>query len=216
MKIVLALLLLVLPWRLRRLVLQACFGYDLDPQSSVGFSIVLAKKVVLKDRSRIGHLTVIRGLDELRLSTNSRIGNLNWITGFPSSADGSGRRSALLIEEHAAITHRHLLDCSDSVVIGKFSTVAGWNSQFITHSIDLNIARQTAKPIRIGKYCFVGSRSILVKGAELPDYSVLAAGGVLTEKFTESYCIYGGVPARKVGELPEEAKYFGRNVGYIN
>lgn len=197
-------------------MLQACFGYELDPKSRIGFSIILAKTVTLREGSRIGHLTIIRGLDELRLGTNGRIGNLNWITGFSSSGDGSGRRSQLLVEEHAAITHRHLLDCSDSIVIGKFSTVAGWSSQFITHSIDLNLARQTAKPIRVGDYCFVGSRSILLKGAELPDYSVLAAGGVLTEKFLENYSIYGGVPARKVGEMPEEAEYFHRKVGYVS
>lgn len=216
MRIIVAFLLLVLPWRLRRLALKACFGYEIDPQSRIGYSIVLAKRVVLKERSRIGHLTIIRGLDTLYLSTNSRVGNLNWITGYPSSDDGSGRRSELIIEEHAALTHRHLLDCSDSVTIGKFSTVAGWNSQFITHSIDLSISRQTAKPIRIGMYCFVGSRSTLIKGAELPDYSVLGAGAVLTEKFTETYCIYGGVPAKKVGKLPEETKYFRREVGYVN
>ncbi|WP_036026542.1 acyltransferase [Bradyrhizobium yuanmingense] len=216
MQIFLAVLLLVLPWRARRSILQFCFGYEIDPEARIGFSVVIAKRVVLKEHSRIGHLTIIRGLDEIYLSSNSRIGNLNWITGYPSSADSSGRRSALIIQEHAAVTHRHLIDCSDTITIGKFSTVAGWNSQFITHSIDLSISRQTAKPIRIGSYCFVGSRAVLIKGAELPDYSVLGAGAVLTERFTESFCIYGGVPAKKVGELPAETQYFRRKVGYVN
>lgn len=216
MSIVASLLFLLLPWRLRRLALQAYFGYEIDPQASVGLSIILARKVVLRNRSRIGHLTIVKGLDELSLGQNGRLGNLNWVTGYSSSNESGDRYSALLIGDHAAVTHRHLLDCADKISIGDFSTVAGWNTQFITHSIDLRISRQTAMPIRIGKYCFIGSRSILLKGAELPDYSVLGAGGVLTDKFEEEFCIYGGVPARKVGVVSGDFEYFRRKVGFVN
>ncbi|MCK1550847.1 acyltransferase [Bradyrhizobium sp. 177] len=216
MKLLASLLILLLPWRLRRLVLQSLFGYEIDPQATVGFSIILAKKVVLRDRSRIGHLTFVKGLDELSLGRSGRLGNLNWITGYSSSNESTGRYSALFIGDHAAVTHRHLLDCADRISIGNYSTVAGWNTQFITHSIDLRVSRQTSMPIRVGKYCFVGSRSLLLKGAELPDYSILGAGAVLTEKLTEEFCIYGGVPARKVGVARDDLEYFRREVGFVD
>jgi carbonic anhydrase/acetyltransferase-like protein (isoleucine patch superfamily) len=215
MQIFFSLLMLILPWRFRRAILRSCFGYEISPRASVGYSLILAKKVVLGPNSRIGHLTVVRGLDELSLGTNSRLGNLNWVSGYPSTGSSDPRRSILTIEENAAITHRHLLDCADRITIGKFSTVAGWNSQFITHSIELDISRQTSEPIRIGDYCFIGSRATVLKGTNLPNNCVLAAGAVLTRKFSEDYCIYGGVPAMKVGKLSDALEYFHRRVGYV-
>jgi carbonic anhydrase/acetyltransferase-like protein (isoleucine patch superfamily) len=208
-------LLLLLPWPLRRAALSLCFGYKIDPSARIGLSIVLAKTVTMGPNSRIGHLTVIRGLDELSLGKRARLGNLNWVSGYSSSDMNDPRRSALRIEEDAAITHRHLLDCADSITIGKFSTIAGWHSQFITHSIELDISRQTSKPIIIGDYCFVGSRATILKGAELPNNCLLGAGAVLNGKFTEPFCIYGGVPARKVGDLPDTLAYFHREIGYV-
>src|SRR3546814_16448276 len=66
------------------------------------------------------------------------------------------RKSALIMHEHSGITRKHLLDCSDTIEIGKFSLVAGWRSQILTHSPDFEKNCQMCLPTVIGSYYFIG------------------------------------------------------------
>src|SRR3546814_16188155 len=77
------------------------------------------------------------------------------------------RKSALIMHEHSGITRKHLLDCSDTIEIGKFSLVAGWRSQILTHSPDFEKNRQMclqtvigrSEERRVGKECVSTCRS---------------------------------------------------------
>ena len=171
--------------------------------------------------ARIGNLTLCKGISLLKMSENSSIGNLNWITGFPAddhsffTAD-VGRRPELILGAHAAVTTRHFIDCTNSVRIGKFTTFAGARSQMLTHSIDLFESRQSSKPITIGEYCFVGTGCVLLSGSALPDYSVLGASSVLNKNYTDPYFLYAGNPAKPVKQLPREMAYFTRPTGFVH
>jgi acetyltransferase-like isoleucine patch superfamily enzyme len=213
-------LLWLAPWPLRRALLSIFYGYNIDKSARLGFCVILSKSVELGPNSRIGHLTLIKGLDELRLGSASLIGRLNWITGRAASnreffTGDITRRSALIVEDHAAITHRHLIDCSATVHVGAFATVAGWRSQILTHSIDVTESRQSASPVSIGAYSFVGTSVTILKGAVLPARSVLAAGSVLAEPQQHELTLYGGVPARPLRDLDPALAYFQRSVGFV-
>jgi acetyltransferase-like isoleucine patch superfamily enzyme len=202
-------------------MLERVYGYSLDPTARIGLSLILCRKLVMRAGSRIGSLNIIKGLDLLGLGIHGRIGNLNWITGFPSGnsdffAKDLNRNPSLIIGEHAALTNRHLIDCTDTVEIGDFSTVAGWRSQIITHGIDIRQGRQSATRVTIGRYCFVGTGAVILKGGGLPDYSVLGAGSVLTKAFTEEYTLYVGNPALPVRQLDRGAAYFTRSIGFVH
>jgi acetyltransferase-like isoleucine patch superfamily enzyme len=59
-----------------------------------------------------------------------------------------------------------------------------------------------AKPIKIGRNCFIGCNTIILKGTELGDGCVVGAGAVVSGKFEPDSVIVGN-PARcirKVGE----------------
>jgi acetyltransferase-like isoleucine patch superfamily enzyme len=209
-----------LPWVLRRLVLNKILGFEIDPSASIGYSILDVKTLKMSEGSRIGHLTYAKGLAEIRLDKFSRIGNLNWITGFPSGdrrafVTDIDRNPALSIGMHSAITHRHLIDCTDEVRIGTHSTIAGWRTQILTHGIDLTLSRQTSQPIDIGSYCFVGTGAILLKGSRLPNRSVLSAGSVLLTRESEECALYSGVPAQKVRNFSPDSAYFRRQEGFV-
>jgi acetyltransferase-like isoleucine patch superfamily enzyme len=211
----------LLPWIAKRWILQIFFGYKIDPTARIGMSWVFPKFLIMEANSKIGNLTVCKSLDLIHLQDSAFIGNGNWITGLPSSpieffGDRNERKPQLIVGKHSAITSRHFIDCSDSVTIGIFSTIAGFNSQILSHSINLEMCKQTAAPVTIGDYCFVGTNCVLLQDSVLPDYSVLGAKSLLNKKYLKSYILYAGVPARAVKCLPQEYLYFSRTTGYVN
>ncbi len=221
MKTLLLALTVLLPWSWRRRVLQRWLGYELDPTSRIGLSWVFPQRLILGAHARIGHLTVCKNLDLVHLREHAFIGNLAWITGFPLGpsphyAHQPERRPELLVGAHAAITHRHLIDCTNTVSIGAFTTLAGFQTQILTHSIDLAVCRQSSAPVTIGEHCFIGTNCVLLGGAVLPDRCVLGAKSLLNKAYSESGQLYGGVPARPLRSLPiEENAYFRRDTGFV-
>jgi acetyltransferase-like isoleucine patch superfamily enzyme len=211
---------LLLPWALRRVLLEKLFGYSIHPSSRIGFAWVLPRKLIMEEGSRIGHLTFCKNINLLHLGAHAMIGQLNWITGFPSGpslhfAHQPDRRPELIVENHAAITSRHFIDCTAQVRIGAFATVGGFRSQLLTHSIDFARNRQTAEPIDIGEYCFTGTNSVVLGGGTLPHHSILGAQSLLNKKWDEAYRLYAGVPAKPVKELSAEMEYFRRTEGFV-
>jgi acetyltransferase-like isoleucine patch superfamily enzyme len=216
-----ALILMLFPWPIRRRLLMILHGYKIHPTARIGFSLIFPDHLEMGAGARISSFTVCKGLSLLRMGEHSRIGNLNWITGFPAAdntffKDDPGRRPELVMGEHSSITNRHLIDCTNAVRIGRFTTFAGFRSQILTHSIDLYRCCQSSKPVTIGDYCFVGTGSVLLGGSRLPDYSVLGASSLLNKPYLQTHQLYAGNPAKPVKPLPQEMAYFQRTVGYVH
>jgi acetyltransferase-like isoleucine patch superfamily enzyme len=211
---------ILLPWPARRSILEKQFGYSIHPTSRIGLAWICPRRLIMEENSRIGHFTVCKNIDLLHLGAHAIIGQLNWITGFPSGnsrhfAHQTDRHPELILEAHAGISSRHLIDCTARVRIGAFATVAGFRSQLVTHSIDLPAGRQSSEPIEIGEYSFVGTEAVILGGSSLPHHSVLAAKSLLNKKWDEPYRLYGGVPAKPLKELPRDMEYFRRIEGFV-
>lgn len=56
------------------------------------------------------------------------------------------------------------------------------------------------RPIKIGKNCFIGCNSIILKGTELGDGCVVGAGAVVSGKY-EDNCVIAGNPAKVIKKL---------------
>jgi acetyltransferase-like isoleucine patch superfamily enzyme len=209
------------PWPLKRLLLTRFFGYQLHPTARIGLSWVFPKMLFMDAGSRITHLCVVIHLDEVVMGACSIIDRGNWITGFPSGTESIhfahqvGRSSRLALGVHSAITKDHHIDCTNTVEIGTHTTVAGYRSQLLTHSIDLQESRQHSEPIKIGDYCLVGTDVVILGGAQLPSHCVLGAKSLLNKTFEEEWCLYAGVPAAKKSEISRGAKYFRRKTGFV-
>jgi acetyltransferase-like isoleucine patch superfamily enzyme len=228
MKKVLYLLSLVLPWRARLWLLSRVWHYEIHPTARIGLSWIMPVRLILGPHASIGHFTLCKGVSLLHMGTYASIGNGNWITGYPENdsegqhSSGPGhfahqpeRRPQLIVEEHAAITNRHIIDCTSTVRVGRFATVAGFNSQILTHSIDLEQSRQSSAPITIGEYCFVGTNVVILGDSVLPPYCVLGAKSLLNKRYEKPYRLYAGVPSREVRELDPDLKYFQRPEGFV-
>jgi acetyltransferase-like isoleucine patch superfamily enzyme len=112
------------------------------------------------------------------------------------------------MEDGAGITSRHLIDCTNSVTLGKFAVIGGFRCQVMTHSVEMVEGRQSSAPISIGPYSLVSTACVMLGGSSLPAYSVLAACSLANKPLTETHTVYGGVPARPVKKLPEERRLF--------
>lgn len=90
------------------------------------------------------------------------------------------------------------------VSIGEFSMLAN-NVSIIggDHRYDIIgkpvilTGRDIIKETIIGSDCWLGAHSIIMSGVHIADGCIIAAGAIVT-KDTDPYCIYGGVPAKKI------------------
>jgi acetyltransferase-like isoleucine patch superfamily enzyme len=211
---------LLLPWPIRRWLLRTLCNYSIPRDARIGLSIIGCTSLRMGASSRIGHFNVVKGIG-VTLGENALIGEFNWISGLPADnrrhfREETDRLPALTVERHAALTSRHYIDCSNLVHIGEFTTVAGTRSQILTHAIDVRRNRQLSAPVHVGRYCFVGTGCVILKGSRLPDYSVLAANSCLSRSFEETFGLYSGVPATRVRDLDRDALYFHRQQGFVD
>ncbi|MFC4390425.1 acyltransferase [Flavobacterium quisquiliarum] len=219
--IVLKILAVLMPWPIKRFILIQFFKYKIDPSARIGLSWIYPKKLIMDANSNIGNFNVAVHLDLMKIGKHSSIARGNWITGFPTNTDSKhfahqkDRHSNLIIGEHSAITKNHHIDCTNIIQIGNFVTVAGYASQLLTHSINIELNIQDSHPITIGDYCFVGTASTILGGASLPPYCVLGANSLLNKSFTVPYRLYGGNPAKEIKELSQDFKYFNRETGFV-
>ena len=69
------------------------------------------------------------------------------------------------------------------------------------YNIDTHLS---AKPIKIGKNCWIGANVVILPEVELGDYTVVGAGAVVTKSFPQGYCVIAGVPAKVVKVLDKD------------
>lgn len=163
----------------------------------------------------IGHLNVAVHLHYIEMADECTICQQNWITGFPLHGKGffeefKDRKPQLIMGKDSAITKKHMIDCTDTVTIGAYTSIAGYGTQILSHSTSLQHNNQGCAPIHIGHHCFVGTRSIILPGSVLPDQSVLGAGAVMKKVFTEPFSLYGGIPAKFITKMDETYAFFHR------
>jgi carbonic anhydrase/acetyltransferase-like protein (isoleucine patch superfamily) len=215
MRLLPALLMVVLPSSLRRLVARRVLGWDIHPTAYIGRSVILVGHVSMGPRATIGQRNVIRALDELRLGEGASIATRNWIVGIPHLLDSEfptspNRTPALILGKGALISDAHEIDCADRVELADYASLAGFRSQILTHSLNLVKDRFEAKPVEIGEHSIVMSGSILQSGTRVPNRCIVSAGSVVTTRLTKELTMYRGNPAEAVRELPADLGYFQR------
>lgn len=91
------------------------------------------------------------------------------------------------------------------IYIGDYTQI-GPNVGIITGNHKLTDNREhDIKDVKIGKYCWLGMGVIILPGVELGDYTVVAAGSVVTKSFKEGFQVIGGNPAKRIKFILKEA-----------
>jgi len=85
-------------------------------------------------------------------------------------------------------------------------TAIGMEAMFVTsgHPIDENgrVSTQAVpQPVVVGNGCWIGARAVILPGVTIGDGVIVAAGAVVARD-CEPRGLYGGVPARRIKDLP--------------
>jgi acetyltransferase-like isoleucine patch superfamily enzyme len=193
-------------WLLRR------FGHQIASTASIGPSIVVGVgKVEIGEYARIGLFNIVRNLSYIRLEDYAAVESWNWISAHPVYQELDPKAGTLYLGICARIGSRSYLDCSGTICIHHYTYVGGHYCLLQTHQPDYAYARQTVGRITVGHHSFVGSRAVLLKGACLPERSLLAANSTLTRHSAEDNKpgLYAGSPA--TWKRPTEGAWFDRN-----
>jgi acetyltransferase-like isoleucine patch superfamily enzyme len=213
-RLAIALLMLVLPQRLKHEIARRVLRWEIDPTAYIGRSVIVVNKLTMGPGASIGPRNVIRTLEELRLEEGASIATRNWIAGWPLGADvfarSPNRNPCLILRRYAMITDAHEIDCSDRVELGEYSALAGFRSQILTHSLNLVKDKFETAPVEIGARSAVMSGCILQSGTRVPARSIVSAGSVINTKLSKELTFYRGNPAQEVRELPDHLQYFHR------
>lgn len=95
------------------------------------------------------------------------------------------------------------LICSKHIEISDNALVS-WNVTFMDtdshyfYNFRKNTYSVFSADIKVGKHCFIGFGSTILKGSVMTDYSLLSCGSVLQDRMKEKSSLYKGVPAQCV------------------
>ena len=94
------------------------------------------------------------------------------------------------------------IEISEDTILGAGSMVLDNDFHVSGHGFSwLTEYSKNSKPVKIGRGCFIGARSIILKGVTLGDRVVIGAGSVVT-KDIPAYSVAAGNPARIVRTIP--------------
>ncbi len=198
----------------RQKLLRRLYGHEVHPDARIGLAFIAVDHLVMERGAVIGHLTFIRGLREVVLREEAAIGRLNWITALPLDNPEffkavEDRDPSLEIGRASVFMHRMIVDCNNRITMGEYSGIAGFRCVLMTHGVDIRENVQTAGTIDIGDHTMIATNCVILGGTNIPDRSVVGAGSVIRGMYEEPG-LYSGVPAKRVADLPEDAKFFTR------
>lgn len=148
----------------------------------------------------------------LRLGNNCKINS-----GYALNRVGGEQKMVLQLLPNASVAIGHSVSMSSSTIIAgeaieiKDGVFIGggchiYDTDFHSLSASERISKteekiRTAKII-IGAYAFIGAHSIIVRGVTIGDYSIVAAGSVVSRSIPSKE-LWGGAPARFIRKLSE-------------
>ncbi len=108
----------------------------------------------------------------------------------------------LTIGHNVRISNRTKIICYDSVMIGHDTRIA-WECQIIDTTFHYmrnmkdGAVSELTKPIVIGAHNWIGNRTNIMKGARLPDYTIVASGSLCNKCYDfPQYSLIAGSPAK--------------------
>lgn len=104
------------------------------------------------------------------------------------------------ISENTFIQVRGAVCIEDDVIIGPGVKIFSENHIFDDPTRPIRTQGTTRVGVHVGKGAWIGTSAIILDGVSIGEFSVIAAGSVVT-KDVPARCVAAGVPARKIRDL---------------
>lgn len=187
------------------------FGHAISAEARISVVVVVGVgRFELGRGSTINFFNVFRGLSMVRLEDHAVIGSWNWVSADRSFQKIDPGAGTLFLGYFAKIGNRNYIDNSGTVIIREYGGIGGNRCLIQTHEPDFSNGNQTVGRITVGHHSTVASCAVMLKGAYLPDRSLLAANSTMT-KASGAGCksgLYAGSPA--VWKRTTSGQYFER------
>ena len=184
-------------------------GYDVIVKEIHRDCIILPKKIesaMIKIGINHGTEGILEGKLKsfIKVSNESKIifeGNADFKEGISLIATYGGR----IVIGNKFTCNRGCCISSDNIIKIGEDTMLGWNVHIRTsdgHPIydmkNLNKRINENKAVTIGQHVWIASNANILKGAKVPDFSIVGFGSCVTNTFSEINSIIAGCPAKKV------------------
>jgi acetyltransferase-like isoleucine patch superfamily enzyme len=190
----------ILPSPLATLALRM-LGHKIGRRVRIGYSLLLADRICLDDDTYIGHLNllcceclllrrgawigrlnILWGPIRLVLRRDAAVGNSNKITRGPLGSVTVGV-AQLKLGHWSKLTANHRVDCTRSVLVGDYSTIAGVGSQIWTHGYVHDLAGpgqyRIDGRVLIRNNVYIGSGAIINAGVTIGEAAIVGSGTVV-------------------------------------
>jgi acetyltransferase-like isoleucine patch superfamily enzyme len=132
-----------------------------------------------------------------------------------------GHPERITIKDNVFIGHYSILDGIGGIEIGKGAVLSAWVGVF-THSAHIAIRlygnhyteihesekkAYHVKPVKIGKYVFIGAQSLILPGVVIGDGAIISAGSIVKEN-VDMFSRVSGNPAKVIGNTKDLDKKY--------
>lgn len=197
--------LLLPPTAIKNFLLRK-LGWRVGKGFRIGFSWIDCDNVLLHDFSKIGHgnyincrtlvlreSSYIQNFNQIKgdiwvfLLKNAGIGNINKI--MRAKRGVTWGRSVLRLGIYSKITSKHIVDCTRSVRLGNYSTIAGLASQIWTHGYihaPSGLERfRIDGSVTIGNNVYIGSASVINAAVKINNGITVGACSCVSKSLLE-------------------------------
>lgn len=130
---------------------------------------------------------------------------------YPNSVikigDGSGLSSPCIWAKERITIGKRVKIGGDCILLDSDCHSLDWKQRCMTedksNGLPVDTINARTSPIIIGDDVFIGTRSIILKGVQIGDRSIIAAGSVVTKNIP-SDCIAAGNPAKVIRKINEK------------
>ena len=113
-----------------------------------------------------------------------------------------GKEGRLTVGDHFTNTAMGTIVCFDKIQIGD-DVLTSWNTLIIdtdfheTLNLETGVPNQYHKPIFIHDRAWIGTRSVVLKGSEIPSGCIVGASSTVNRIFENENTLIAGSPARE-------------------
>ena len=171
------------------------FGYSING-AKICFGTVICVREAHLDGCTIGRFNKFLGPMYVSIGPRTDIETHNTFDCGDWAADAQHidhYERTLIMEADVRITNHHFFDLAGRLFLGQGSWIAGRDSQFWTHGVNV-----TDRNIRIGRNSYIGSAVRFAPGSGVGDNIIVGIGSVVTKVIDASNALISGFPAQVV------------------